>query len=109
MDIYSFGLLCLWVLFADDNLLDPDFTEANIRLAFSGRDETALERLYALKRKNLIKESALQLLLRRTDLSENICLRLQQVFDLCLDKDADKRASDMQIFVDLLCSNENIE
>lgn len=109
MDVYSFGLLCLWILFPEDNLVDPDSIEVNISLAFSGRDETALERLYVLKRKDTLKESVLRLISQKTDLNENVCLCLQRVFSLSLAKNAEKRASDMQTFVDLLCSDDNLE
>lgn len=97
------------ILFPEDNLVDPDSIEVNISLAFSGSDETALERLYVLKRKDTLKESALRLISQKIDLNENVCLRLQRVFSLSLAKNAEKRAYDMQTFVDLLCSDDNLE
>ena len=109
MDIYSFGLLCLWILFPENSLVDPDSTEINISLAFSGKDGTALESLHVLKQEDTIKERALRLISQRTDLSENVCLRLRSVFNLSLDRNADKRASDIGTLVGLLVSDTNLE
>jgi len=106
MDVYSFGLLCLWLIFREESLVETDSTDAKIGSAFSGQDILAQERLQALKRNDMILDRAVRLVDQKADINEDTRSRLRQIFILSLPKDAEKRAPDMQPIVDLLCGGD---
>jgi hypothetical protein len=109
MDIYSFGLLCLWLLFPGEILNCPDSEEVNLDLAFSCQDKTAEERLERLKKEDKLLGYVVQLISKRKNLADETRTRLQQVFNLSLSREPQERASDMQPFVNLLCDEEFLE
>jgi hypothetical protein len=106
MDVYSFGLLCLWLIFRGESLIETDSTNAKIGSAFSGQDMLAQERLQTLKRNDMILDRAMRLVDQKADINEDTRSRLRQIFILSLPKDAEKRAPDMQPIVDLLCGGD---
>jgi serine/threonine protein kinase len=109
MDVYSFGLLVLWLLFRDENLVHENKAEAKLYDAFVSWDDAALEILETSKHNGTIMYYALQLVSQKPNLSDDTRLRLQRVFIQSLEHDPDKRAPDMQPFVDLLCENDVLE
>jgi serine/threonine protein kinase len=110
MDIYSFGLLCLWLLFPADDLHSPGLPNINLDLAFSTASENnVMMRIFQeLKASGKLLESVLELLWRKAEIPEDTRSVLEQLFRLSLPKDPVKRATQMDIFIDLLCDSENL-
>lgn len=105
MDVYSFGLLCLWLVFRKESLVETDSIDVKVESAFSRQDRSAWETLQALKPSDMLLERAVHLVAQRADINEDTRTRLQQIVLLLLSKDVEKRAPHMQSFVDLLCGS----
>jgi serine/threonine protein kinase len=105
MDMYSFGLLCLWLLFPGEVLI-THLGEINLDLAFGGGKGQPQVQLEALKQEGGILDYTLELLSRHSELDEGICSRLRSVFDLSLHLDSAERAPTMHRFVELLCEDD---
>jgi hypothetical protein len=105
MDMYSFGLLCLWLLFPGE-VLKTHLGEINLDLAFGGQKGEPQEQLEILKHEGSILDSAMELLSRHSDLNEGICSRLRSLFNLLLQLDPAERAATMHPFIELLCEDE---
>ena len=110
MDIYSFGLLCLWLLFPADDLHSPGLPNINLDLAFSStsEDNVMMRKFQDLKTSGKLLESVLELLWRKDGIPEDTRSVLEQLFRLSLPKDPAKRATKMDTFMDLLCDSENL-
>ena len=104
-DMYSFGLLCLWLLFPGEVLI-THLGEINLDLAFGGEKGQPQAQLETLKQEGGILDYTLELLSRHSGLDEGICSRLRSVFNLSLHLDPAKRASTMHHFVELLFEDE---
>lgn len=104
-DIYSFGLLCLWLLFPGENLT-TQLGEINLDLAFGGEKGQPQAQLETLKHEGSILDCALELLFHHSELDEGVSSRLRCVFNLSLQLDPAERASTMHRFVELLYENE---
>jgi serine/threonine protein kinase len=105
MDMYSFGLLCLWLLFPGEVLI-THLGEINLDLAFGGGKGQPQVQLEVLKQEGGILDYTLELLSRHSELDEGICSRLRSVFDLSLHLDSAERAPTMHRFVELLCEDD---
>jgi serine/threonine protein kinase len=110
MDIYSFGLLCLWILFPADDLHSPGLPNINLGLAFSTTIENnvVLRNFQELKASGKLLESVLELLWRKDGIPADTRSVLEQLFQLSLPKDPAKRATQMDTFLDILCDSENL-
>lgn len=103
MDIYSFGLLCLWVFFCHEDMdeLGPDIT---VGMAFSGQDPGLTAKVQALKRDgNALLECAFRLTKQTLDIKEDTRDNLLKALSLALQSDPNKRQPTMEAFVSLLC------
>ncbi|KAF8853232.1 kinase-like protein [Acephala macrosclerotiorum] len=110
MDIYSFGLLCLWLLFPADDLHSPRLPNINLDLAFSTttEDNAIMRKFQELKASGKLLESVLELLWRKDGIPKDTRSVLEQLFRLSLHKDPAKRATQMDTFINLLCKPENL-
>lgn len=81
MDIYSFGLLCIWMFFRKEHMTDIGFPSAKIDMAFSRSNQEATAAIQALKQKgDAMLNWALQLLQKNTEMKDHIRSCLEQVF-----------------------------
>ena len=102
-DIYSFGLVCLWIFFRNETLAEFDLPSTTIGDAFMGTDFDAVSRIQSKKTNgDSILQLALHLLVQKTDLDDNIRSQLTTVFTLALAYDPGKRPESMEIFVKIL-------
>ena len=103
MDVYSFGLVCLWLFFGNNTLLDLGLPLTTIKTAFMGGSLDAIARIQSRKNDNgSILEWALELLAKATDLDDEIRPRLERVFTLALAKDPHRRPSSMEALIEIL-------
>lgn len=105
MDVYTFGLLVLWLVFAEDTLVSGNGPTVRVRDAFTGQDIVARSIFEELKHDGTLLDCTLQLVLQKSNLSDETRILLQKVFRLTLEYNPIKRAPDMQPFVDLLCKD----
>jgi serine/threonine protein kinase len=102
-DVYSFGMLCLWVLFVDSFRDIPQTTTegATELISFDAplRSRTLLEQL---KDEDKLKDIANQLMESILSLSTEHKGRLGQLFSLTVQLDPEKRTSDLKQLVFLL-------
>jgi hypothetical protein len=108
MDVYSFGLLCLWLFFREASLDHPASGSFTIGMAFSGRDSAATDRLQSLKNQGLVLPYALQLLDREQGIPDDICSRLRRVLELTICRDVGSRESSWDHLISLLCIEDAI-
>jgi serine/threonine protein kinase len=113
MDIYSFGLLCLWLILSGESLEFTGFPSINIDLAFPAPHESnqlnpMTKCLQEMKASGKLLDSVLNLISQKQEIPEQTRSRLEEVFTLALTHDTEKRASQMDLFVDLLCDSENL-
>jgi hypothetical protein len=109
MDIYSFGLLCLWLFFRYE-LMDELGPDATVGRAFSGQDQAEMAKLQALKQDgDALLDCALRLVKQSHDLDEDVRNRLLKAFPLTLISDPNKRASNMESLVDALCVEDHLK
>jgi serine/threonine protein kinase len=87
MDVYSFGMLCLWLL------LGP----------FLGfKDVPELELLELWKRENKLSEQATRLVVEHGYFNNDVTDKLCQFFDSTLAHESDKRTIDFELILPLL-------
>ena len=94
MDVYSFGLLALWILFSDREI-PTSRGECSLQAAFVGQDLHAGEALEQAKQDGTLLNSTLELVKSTRDLSSDMRRLLLAAFDFSLATDPAKRASDM--------------
>jgi len=102
-DVYSFGMLCLWVLFGD-RLSDilPHNTESgteSVSFDVSTQHHTLLERL---KDEDQVEHFAAQLMHSVPDLNADYMIYLKEFFSLTVPLNPEKRTSDLGKLVGLL-------
>ena len=103
MDVYSFGLVCLWLFFGNNTLLDLGLPSTTVKTAFMGGSLDAIARIQSRKNDNdSILEWALKLLAKKTDLDGEIRHRLERVFTLALARDPHRRPSSMEALIEIL-------
>lgn len=100
MDIYSLGLLCLWLLFPGKNLVSINLPNINVGFAFAGEDENAEKILEMFKKENQVSTSTLYLLSQEGNLSQDARSCLQGFFIGALHHDPSKRDFDMNSFIE---------
>jgi serine/threonine protein kinase len=113
MDVYSFGLLCLWLVFSGEHLQFIDCPSINIDLAFLVWQENhqlnpMTKSLKDMKASGKLLDSVLHLLSQKQDIAEQTRSCLEEVFTLALSHNPKKRAGQMDVFVDLLCDSKNL-
>jgi hypothetical protein len=104
-DMYSFGLLCLWLIFPGD-VLKTYLGEINLDLAFRSQKGEPQAQFEILKHEGGTLDCALELLSRHSEINESICSRLRSLFNLSLQLDPAERAPTMRHFIELLCEDE---
>lgn len=114
MDVYSFGLLCLWLVFSGESLEFSGFPSIDIDLAFPAPHESnqlnpMMKGLQEMKASGKLLGSVLHLVSQKQEIPEQTRSCLEEVFTLALTHDTEKRAGQMDLFVDLLCDPENLE
>ena len=104
MDMYSFGLVCLWLFFKDRKLGHWDLTLATVHMAFAARGSLAFKKL------QFEKHAEGGILLLATELVNThefddveVGSRLKRVFELTLAQNPGERASSMKQLIDILC------
>ncbi len=109
-DIYSFGLVCLWMFFRNETLAEFGLPLTTIENAFMGTDPDAVSLFQSKKTKdNSILQLSLHFLDRSIDLDDDIRSRLRTVFTLALANDPGNRPASMEILVKtLLGSSEEL-
>ena len=103
MDVYSFGLLCFWLLLGD-SLYCPSIrlhrSQVSTNVA-SGMPFT-IAALEMLKQSNALQDTAGELLFAVEDLTLEQQRNLVSLFDLTLAKDPEARTSDFSLILKLL-------
>lgn len=103
MDVYSVGLVCLWLFFGNNTLFDLGLPSTTIKTAFMGGSRDAIARIQSRKNDNdSVLEWALELLAKKTDLDGEIRHRLERVFTLALARDPHRRPSSMGALIEIL-------
>jgi len=113
MDIYSFGLLCLWSFFKNDTLEEVG-EDATVGSAFSGHFPSQTAKLQSLKKDGVaFLKCAARLVEQSRDLDKETRSRLSKLFPLILTSDPERRAPDIDMAVDILrvdpCIPETLE
>jgi serine/threonine protein kinase len=101
-DVYSFGMLCLWILFGSANPpLNGMDRMSGISFGAPGRlvPRTSLERL---KDDDKVEYTACELIQSVSSLSDEHKSLLQEFFSMTVPSDPEKRTSDIGKLVDLL-------
>ena len=109
MDIYSFGLLCLWISFRHDNIseLGPSIT---VGMAFAGQDPGLTAKLQALKRDgDALLDCAFRLTKQNGEIDDDTRENLLKVFLLTLQPDPVKRQPTIEAVASLLCGEEPLK
>ena len=110
MDIYSFGLLCFWIFFRDQTLVEFGLPSATVHSAFLGTDPEATAAIQALKKEgDSMLHWALKLLQGRQDLTDRIRSCLEQVFKSVLVNDSEARHATMDAVVNLLSDASDLQ
>ena len=104
MDIYSFGLLCLW-LFFKGKPVDPGTSQPTLDMAFSGQSRAAVDRLDLLKREDNLLWYA-QEWLKGEDMPEHTRSSLSTVFRGTICKDPKQRTITWDDIIEVLCDKE---
>lgn len=105
-DIYSFGLVCLWMFFRNEMLAEFGLPSTTIGNAFMGIDPDAVSQIQSKKADDdSILQLALNLLVQKTDLPEEIRSQLKTVFSLSLAHDPCRRPASMEILVKEMLSS----
>lgn len=103
MDIYTLGLLCLWVLFRHqpwDELGSPAVTVGE---ALASDDLDNLARIRALKmEEDAIMNSAVRMVQHLEDIDDELRIRLVKAFRLMLASNRSHRAETIDPLVELL-------
>jgi serine/threonine protein kinase len=107
MDVYSFGMLCLWLFFADQKPNDEWGSDATLHDAFTARNRDAFEELQYRKRTgNDVLKLAYTLVERHETYTADTKDRLKKVFALSLEDDPDKRTSGMDELIKVFGQND---
>ncbi|KIW71201.1 hypothetical protein PV04_03396 [Phialophora macrospora] len=108
LDMYSFGLLCMWLFFKDETLQQWDYASVKVHTAFADKDSHAFEDLQFNKHSSddLILQLAEKLVETNNNLGPETQARLTQIFRLTLGKDPKSRASCMGEIVQALSHGE---
>ena len=99
MDYYSFGLLCLWLLFSKETLIVPNFPNVSVDLAFAGRDEEAEGLLEILKENDRLPAGVESLLSLEPSLSQEVRFFLQAFLRSALHRVPIKRELNTDAFI----------
>jgi hypothetical protein len=109
MDVYSFGLLCLWIFFHDEFLENWGYPSISLGRAFSLDDTLAFEDLQYRKRTG---NHILHLAQKMTDQHEtykpDTKARLRRVFALTLEDAQEARAGTIEDLAKILRGDENL-
>ena len=102
LDIYSFGLLCLWVLFGESlfhSVASLDYCQDDQTNA--GLPPT-VKSLAALKKNNMLQVAAREVVLANKEITREQQSKLESFFTLTLAEIPTARTSDIQLLVKLL-------
>ena len=98
MDVYSFGLVCLWLLFeGNTSRLPQSQTSSN-----DGQGASFTEVLESRINKGDLLKFSIGLVEECGDFSSDTKLKLRQFFNCTLTSDPDKRSAHFETFLDLL-------
>lgn len=107
MDYYSFGLLCLWLLFSKEKLITPEFQTINVDLAFAGRDEEAERILEMLKKNGHLPTCVESLVSQEPSLSQDARCFLKAFLSTALHRDPARRVLDIDSFIEQFSSYDD--
>jgi serine/threonine protein kinase len=108
LDIYSFGLLCVWLFFKDEGLGEWMLPLATVHTAFADKDSAAFQELQSKKHsKGFILQLAKRLVEKNERLDHEIRSRLRQVLNLILVNDPNKRASSMEELIQIFSGSQH--
>jgi serine/threonine protein kinase len=103
MDMYSFGLICLWIFFRGEDLSDISLPGATVDTAFSGTNLEATAAIQALKQNgDAMLQWTLQLLDKNLNIQDHTRACLQQIFRLILLCCPSERTTTVQVILRLL-------
>ena len=107
-DIYSFGLVCLWLFFGAEKLDKWGLGPCTIHDALSGRLKAAVDEVQYQKRTG---NSLLQLAEEFVEQNKNYTLKLRnqllRVFRISLRNEPEYRTTQMKDFIEILCNDSN--
>jgi len=103
MDMYSLGLLCLWILFRDQAITELNGQDISLEDALFSSDDATKAKLHVLKRAgNSLLPSALRLVRESADVVDSDRPRLERLFTLTLCLDPNLRARSISELIILL-------
>lgn len=103
MDMYSLGLLCLWLFFGNETLDFWDLPAATVHAAFTRQDGQAFEEIQYRKRSgNHILMFAETLIENNATYSQEAKHGLRKIFALTLIEDPDKRHGSIEDIIRVL-------
>ena len=106
MEIYSFGLLCLWWFFRDSTLDRWGLESSSVHSAFSRQDEKAFKELQYRKRNtNDMLQLAEDLVNQHRTLKPETKFCLRKLFALSLEYRCETRLRDICVLKNLLCDD----
>ena len=104
LDTYSFGLLCLWLFFKDENLSVWNLPLATVDTAFAENDSSAFKEFQSKKHsEDSILILAKELIKTQEYGESEVGSRLSRVLDLTLAHYPNERASSMKLLIEILC------
>jgi serine/threonine protein kinase len=110
LDIYSFGLLCLWILFRDRKITEFGDPAVTLGEAMLGENPDATLKLQSMKEDPYsVINCALRLLQETDAIDEGDRAKLERAFRLTLSWEPANRAKSMEELVELLGIPEDTE
>ena len=108
-DVYSFGLLCLWIIFHNDHLSSDLYSDMPIISAFCGSNSNIQSHLEALKQSGQLLDSVLHLISTKSNLTIDTQAILHEVFKRSLVRNPLQRETGMDFFKQLLSVHDEYE
>lgn len=103
MDVYSFGLLCFWLLLGDSlHCLSIRLHRSQGSTNVASDMPFTIAALEMLKQSDALQDAARELLFTVKDLTREQQRNLLSLFDLTLAKDPEVRPSDFSLILNLL-------
>ncbi|KAK3374187.1 kinase-like domain-containing protein [Lasiosphaeria ovina] len=104
MDIYSFGLLCLWILFRHEKLVVLGVPLVTLDEAFLSKDAAVTAKVQSLKKRadNSMLSCALGLVSNAIGIDDEYGSRLRRLFNLTLCSDPEQRAQTLDDLIPIL-------
>lgn len=107
MDIYSFGLLCLWVILGDYLYLSLDTSRPHPSGKSSDDRQTTVDILATVRRTREIQEVAKECVLACESLTREQRFNLDRLFTVTLAEDSKARSTDFGTLFKILCDDND--